>query len=90
MYIGKDTYVEQESITGLGASGNIVAMLTEPYINKGHSLYTDNFYSSPILARYLFERMTNSCGTIRSNRLHMPKLEGTLKKETASRSSDIF
>lgn len=90
VYIGKDTYVEQENITGLGASGNIVAMLMKPYLNKGHSLYTDNFYSSPILSRYLFERMTNSCGTVRSNRLHMPKLKGNLKKgETASRSSDM-
>lgn len=40
LYIGKDTYVEQENITGLGASKNIVAMLMKQYLNKGHSLYT--------------------------------------------------
>lgn len=90
VYVGKDTYAEQENITGLGASGNIVAMLMKSYLNYGHSLYTDNFYSSPILSNYLFERTTNSCGTVRSNRLHMPKIDEKLKKgDVAFRNSDI-
>jgi hypothetical protein len=34
--------MEMESIPELGVSGGIVATLMKPYLNKGHSLYTDN------------------------------------------------
>lgn len=91
VYIGKGTYNPDENIAGLGASGNIVAMLMNPYLNKGHSLYTDNFYSSPILSNFLHEHNTNSCGTVRINRQHMPPLNEKLKKgEVTWRSSDKF
>jgi len=40
----------------------------KPYLNKGHSLFTDNFYTSPKLALYLHKRKINTCGTVRKNR----------------------
>lgn len=89
VYIGKDNYIPEENVMGLGASGNVVITLMKPYLNKGHSLFTDNFYSSPILSNFLFEHKTNSCGTVRANRRHMPNLDAKLKKgDIVWRTSD--
>ena len=40
----------------------------EPFLGKGHVLYTDNFYTSPALASHFLKNKTHLCGTIRSNR----------------------
>lgn len=64
VYIGSKTKAYVKEIKGLGSSGSIVVSLMEPYLEKGHSLYTDNCYWSPILSNYLFERKTNSCGKV--------------------------
>lgn len=49
--------------------------LVEPYLDLGYHLYTDNFYTSPHLAKYLFTRSTHLCGTVRPNRKGLPTLE---------------
>lgn len=77
-YIGDETKHYVEPIRGLGSSGSIVVALTEPYLDKGHSLYTDTYYSSPILSNYLFDRKTNTCGTVQQKRRHMPNLKSKL------------
>lgn len=64
----------------LGKSGNVVMTLLYPYLNKGHKLYIDNWYSSPLLAQTLFENKTNCCGTVKQNRKHMPKLKKNIPK----------
>lgn len=56
----------------LKKGGNIVMTLLEPYFNKGHTLYIDNWYTSPILAYTLFDKKTNVCGTVKPTRLYMP------------------
>ncbi|XP_060859580.1 uncharacterized protein LOC132936818 [Metopolophium dirhodum] len=63
----------------LGKSGVIVKDLMKSYLNKGYSLFTDNFYTSPQLSMYLHKRKTNTCGTVRKNRKLMPTIEGKLK-----------
>ena len=50
----------------------IVLNLMQPYLDKGYHVYTDNFYTSPQLAKYLHERHTHICGTIRPNRKDFP------------------
>ena len=42
--------------------------LAEPYLNKGHRLFMDNFYSSPALDEELYENKTLACGTFRQHR----------------------
>ncbi|KAJ8883264.1 hypothetical protein PR048_015106 [Dryococelus australis] len=42
-------------------------------LNKGYTLYTDNWYSSHNLFHRLFSAGTNVCGTVHTNRKHMPK-----------------
>jgi hypothetical protein len=52
-------HMEMESVPELGVSGGIVATLMKPYLNKGHSLYTDNYYTSPhFLLACLIARQT--------------------------------
>jgi hypothetical protein len=42
-------------------------------LDKGHTLYLDNWYSSPDLYRRLTERKTNVIGTVRPNRRDVPQ-----------------
>lgn len=78
VYTGSSTRI-RDTDPNLGISGAIVATLMEPYLGKGHNLYTDNWYTSPILAEYLHDQKTNLCGTVRKNRREMPKLEDPKK-----------
>lgn len=51
VYTGKDT--DYKLITNLDISGFIVNELMESYYNKGHILYADNWYVSPVLSKFL-------------------------------------
>ena len=67
---------------GLGFSGAVVHTLLEPYLDKGHILYTDNYYTSPHLTTFLHEHNTGACGTVRQHRKHMPTFGPVSKGET--------
>lgn len=74
----------------LNVSETVVKELSELIINKGYTLFLDNWYSSPTIFEYLLAHDTNAIGTVRNNRKNMPKElnELKLKKgETATRSS---
>ncbi|CAH2008632.1 unnamed protein product [Acanthoscelides obtectus] len=91
IYAGKATNVQAEKNHDLRITGAIVAKLMSPFLNKGHSLFTDNFYTSPFLSNYLFQHKTNSCGTVRQNRKQMPVFEKKLKTgEVDWRSSNTM
>ena len=51
----------------------IPSVLMEPFLGKGHILFTDNSYTSPSLASFFLDNQTHLCGTIRSNRRYYPK-----------------
>ncbi|MEL7521723.1 MAG: transposase, partial [Cyanobacteria bacterium J06553_1] len=56
--------------------------------DKGYTVYTDNWYSSPTLFHYLQGRRTNAVGTVRTTRKHMPAdLKVETKGEVVVRSS---
>ena len=63
----------------LGHSGSVVDALMKDYLGKGHILYTDSWYTSPSLGRYLHEHNTGAVGTVRSNRKYMPNFSVTKK-----------
>jgi len=49
----------------LGNSGAVVLSLLSPsYLEKGHVLFVDNWYSSPLLFRHLHKCNTGACGTV--------------------------
>ena len=47
--------------------------LIDPFLDKGHTLTIDNFYTTPRLAKYLLDRKTKTVGTIKPNRKLFPK-----------------
>ncbi|KAG5864425.1 hypothetical protein JTB14_019600 [Gonioctena quinquepunctata] len=64
----------------LGISGSIVQTLIQPYLGKGHTLFVDNWYSSPLLYSFLHSNKTNACGTVKKNRKCMPQFTEKLQK----------
>ena len=55
-----------------GLGYGVVMKLTEPYHNRGHHIYYDNFFSSVNLLIGLLEKGTYACATTRSNRRGYP------------------
>ena len=51
---------------------DLVTRLVKPYLKKGHKLFVDNYYTSPILFHDLRELGTGGCGTLRANRKGVP------------------
>lgn len=74
IYTGSTTEIK-DFHEQFGKSGNIVLSLTENYWNKGHRLYTDNWYTSPLLYRFLYGKKINCCGTANANRKFMPAFD---------------
>jgi len=62
-----------------------VMKLMKSYLDKGHYLFVDNYYTSPLLFRELFIRKTGACGTVKPNRRGMPNFPSLKKGETAVR-----
>lgn len=78
LYTGSHTCVPKND--PLGISGAVVKEMLAQYLGKGHILYVDNWYTSPLLCKYLHKQRTGICGTVRENRKCMPKLPATQKK----------
>lgn len=80
-----DIYTGKKNIpVGPGGLGyRVVHDLLHPlYLNIGHYVFTDSFYSSPELFQHLHDNGTGACGTVSSRRRGMPKesLNLNLKK----------
>ena len=69
VYTGK----HREQINRLmGLSARVVIGLTKLIHNFRHIVFTDNFYTSSVLAKYLAGKGTYLCGTVRPNRMRYP------------------
>ena len=69
-----------------GRTYDLVTSLLEPYMKQGHTLYVDNYYSSPTLFSDLLDNDTGACGTARSNRKGMPvKVKQTKLRERGAK-----
>lgn len=77
IYTGATTEIAQSNF---GKSGDVVVRLLDPYLDKGHTLFIDNWNSSSDLFLWLYDRCTNTCGTVRKTRKQMPKMEEKLKR----------
>ncbi|KAJ8352145.1 hypothetical protein SKAU_G00236210 [Synaphobranchus kaupii] len=58
--------------TGIGHSTVMTLMNHGNLLGKGHTVYTDNLYTSPALYKALHAQNTGACGTVRVNRRGMP------------------
>uniref|UniRef100_A0A8C7LTA0 PiggyBac transposable element-derived protein domain-containing protein n=1 Tax=Oncorhynchus mykiss TaxID=8022 RepID=A0A8C7LTA0_ONCMY len=70
VYTGSTTDIKHYE--GLGVSRSMVMPMLAPHLGKGHTLYVDNWYSSPTLFQHLLSNSTGACGTVSSNRKGMP------------------
>lgn len=52
---------------------DVCMRLAHPLLGKGYRVYVNNYYCCPELGRSLLEAGTHMCGTVRSNRVGMPK-----------------
>ena len=69
LYTGK-----KNNISEFGATYDVCMRLLQPYLGNGHNLFCDNYYTSPTLFHHLSQRHnTGACGTLRTNRKHVPK-----------------
>lgn len=86
VYCGKGMFYNDDENSDMPTTERIPVALMRPYLDKGHILYTDNYYTSPSLATFLLENGTHLCGTIRTNRRYYAKdiLKENLDKGTAA------
>jgi hypothetical protein len=74
VYTGKDTKIDSPLITAdTNKTTAIVLKLVEPLLKQGRTLWMDNFYNSPSLARMLKIKHNTDCvGTLRLDRKDVP------------------
>lgn len=65
LYTGEATEIVNYD-DNIGKSGNIVMTSTEKYWGKGHVLFTDNWYTSPLLYEKLHDKKMKSSSLIRT------------------------
>ena len=88
VYTGKGTVIESSLISpGTPKTSAIVFKLLEPLLGKGYTLWMDNFYNSPDLAKQLKSQHATDCvGTVKLSRKHIPKIV----KETKLKKGEII
>jgi hypothetical protein len=66
---------DDEDVRAEGQTYNVVVGLMREcdLLGKGHTVYTDNYYTSPRLFDFLTSQNTNGVGTVRTKRKEMPK-----------------
>ena len=70
IYTGRNAF---QCDASMGLADQIVLKLLYGYENKGHVVYMDNYYSSPLLYRKLGENGISATGTVKPNRKLMPE-----------------
>ncbi|XP_044732267.1 piggyBac transposable element-derived protein 4-like [Chrysoperla carnea] len=88
IYIGRDP-----EIADLDKPGSVVVQLCDGLLEAGRIIVCDNYYNSVGLAKYLQQRKTDLCGTLRVNRKELPwairsKKMGPKKGEVIARQKD--
>ena len=87
LYRGK----EGELTSGKGLGYDVVFRLMGNFLDRGYSLYVDNFYTSPTLAKDLFCHSTHLTGTLDRNRRGVPKqVKDILSAASAPRGSGAY
>ena len=70
VYTGKDP---AKPLHANGLAHGVVVSLLDEFFGKGYTLYTNNFYTSPLLCEDLLQKGIYSCGTVRINKKQFPK-----------------
>lgn len=71
VYTGKTTFQGNQG-SNLSMTEQVEMEMIKGYENKGHVLYTDNFYTSPQLYMALKSVGIGGCGTVKPSRKYLP------------------
>lgn len=82
IYCGDGT--EKMNDSQFGISGAVVSTLLKDYFAKRHTLWRDNWYSSPDLFEYIYTHCTEESRTVKSDPENMPKFKKTKTADTES------
>ena len=88
VYNGMDVGISKDDVLGL--SGVIVKKFMASYLNKGHILYTDNWYTSPSLSMYLAQNNTGSCGTVEKSPKNFLRFEAVTQVRSTIKQNAII
>ncbi len=89
IYVGSGTQIQLNK--NFGIPGSIVMTLMQSYLQKGHNLFVDNWFTSPALFEVLHANGTGACGAVRKNRFRMPNFTDKLGKgDSDYRHTDIL
>ena len=68
MYYGKGMSGDDNLNSQMPSNERIHSVLMEPFLGKGHNLFTDNYHTSSTLAKPFTDNSRHLCGTIKTNR----------------------
>ena len=71
IYAGKELDTRHDEGQAFGVVQRL--MTQGHFLNKGYHLYTDNFYTKPKIAEYLYQNRTILTGTVRGNSKGLPQ-----------------
>ncbi|KAK1165477.1 hypothetical protein AOXY_G14020 [Acipenser oxyrinchus oxyrinchus] len=72
VYTGASNYTEKSEF---GQPYDVVMSLMDGLLDKGHTLITDNFYTSlPLASVFTYQHETQLVGTLRGNRKYLPSV----------------
>ncbi|CAK1602485.1 unnamed protein product [Parnassius mnemosyne] len=93
VYTGKENTPDPRFPSSLNMSTKSVLKLIWPLLDKGYTLFMDNWFNCPLLARFLKKRRTDCVGTLRPNRQNVPSLVSLCKLQAgqflACHSGDV-
>ena len=70
-----DLYVGQlnENVSEFGKTHDLVFRMCSPYFGHSYVIHMDNWYTSPIIFYNLHNVQTGACGTVKQNRIGLPR-----------------
>ena len=86
VYCGKGIFHDEDPYSNSPSTERILQVLMQPYLGKGHILYTDNYYTNPAVADFFINNRTHLCGTVKVDRKNYAKelVDVQLEKGTAA------
>ena len=81
VYTGAETDIDNHPEVGI--PGSVVLTLMKNYLKKNHTLFIDNWFSSPTLFERLLEEKTKACGTVRKKQKWNAIVWKTCKRATS-------
>ena len=91
VYTGSDTLsTASPAHSSLPQPARVVLHLADKYLDKGHSIFTDRYYTSIPLANHLYQRNTAFTGTSMRNRVGLPEEIRKPQKKLAANEVRAF